>query len=87
MEDKISSRREFITGGLAAAAVACTNCSCGGKGHSHAEEEIKATGEKVKLLSVTGEVIEVDKAFLKPVPDLPTVSNAAERVGIKGKNL
>jgi len=85
MEDKISSRREFITGGLATAAVACTNCSCGGKDHSHAEEEIKPTGEKVKLLSVNGEVIEVDKAFLKPVPDLPVISNAAERVGIKGK--
>jgi len=85
MDDNITNRREFITGGLAAAAVACTNCSCGGKGHSHAEEEIKATGEKVKLLSVNGEVIEIDKAFLKPVPDLPTVSNAAERVGIKGK--
>jgi len=84
MDDNITSRREFIAGGLAAA-VACTNCSCGGKGHTHAEEEIKATGEKVKLLSVNGEVIEVDKAFLKPVPDLPTVSNAAERVGIKGK--
>jgi Fe-S-cluster-containing dehydrogenase component len=39
----------------------------------------------VKLLSVDGEVIEIDKAFLKPVPDLPAVSNAEERKGIAGK--
>lgn len=39
----------------------------------------------MQLLSVDGEVIEVDKAFLKPVPDLPTVTNAASRLGIPGK--
>ncbi|HEX3080559.1 MAG TPA: 4Fe-4S dicluster domain-containing protein [Puia sp.] len=38
----------------------------------------------VKLLSVDGEVIEVDEAFLKPV-DLPPVSNLEERKGIPGK--
>ena len=46
---------------------------------------IKPSGEMVKLLSVDGEVIEIDKAFLKPVPDLPPVTNAEERIGIKGK--
>lgn len=43
------------------------------------------TGEKVKLLSVTGEVIEIDKAYLKPVPDMPPISNEEERRGIPGK--
>ena len=43
------------------------------------------SGEKVKLLSVDGEVIEVDKAYLKPVPDLPTLTNSEERKGIPGK--
>jgi len=40
----------------------------------------------VKLLSTDGEIIEVDKAFLKPVPDVPHVSNAEERKGIAGKS-
>jgi molybdopterin-containing oxidoreductase family iron-sulfur binding subunit len=34
---------------------------------------------------VNGEVIEVDRAFLKPVPDLPQPTNAIERQGIEGK--
>ena len=38
----------------------------------------------VKLLSVDGEVIEVDEAFLKPV-ELPPVSNLEARKGIPGK--
>ena len=32
-------------------------------------DNIKPSGEKVKLLSVDGEIIEVDKAFLKPAYD------------------
>ena len=81
MDDNLTSRRAFIAGGLTGAA--CASCSCG---KNHAEEiDAKPSGEKVKLLSVDGEVIEVDKAFLKPVPDLPRVSNAEERKGIEGK--
>ena len=41
----------------------------------------------VKLLSVDGEVIEVDEAFLKPVADLPPVSNIEARKGIPGKEI
>ena len=83
MDDQINSRRDFIAGALTT--VACASCSCGGKGHSHDEKEVKPSGEKVKLLSVNGEVIEVDRAFLKPVPDLPQPSNDIERKGIEGK--
>jgi len=83
MDDQINSRRDFIAGALTT--VACASCSCGGKGHSHDETEVKPSGEKVKLLSVNGEVIEVDRAFLKPVPDLPQPSNEIERIGIEGK--
>src|SRR6476659_11039465 len=78
-----TSRREFLAAGvLAGLAAGC------GKANPFAtgEENIQASGEKVKLLSVDGDIIEVDKAFLKPVPDLPTVSNAAARVGIQGKS-
>ena len=84
MEDNITSRRSFITTGLAAAAACGSSCSCGNN-HTHEEQDIKPTGEKVKLLSVDGEVIEVDRAFLKPVPDLPSPSNDIERRGIEGK--
>jgi molybdopterin-containing oxidoreductase family iron-sulfur binding subunit len=79
------SRREFLAAALAAGA---TLTGCSGHDHPHDESEsamIKPSGEMVKLLSVDGEVIEVDKAFLKPVPDLPPVNNQEERIGIKGK--
>ena len=49
------------------------------------EGEVVPSGEKVKLLSVDGEIIEVDRAFLKPVPDMPPVSNSEARKGIPGK--
>ena len=84
MTDNPTSRRAFISTGLAAATACGSLCSCG-KNHSHEEQDVQPSGEKVKLLSVDGKVIEVDRAFLKPVPDLPKVSNDAERVGIEGK--
>ena len=50
-----------------------------------AEGNAVASGEKVKLLSVDGEIIEVDKAFLKEVPHMPSIANSEERKGIPGK--
>ena len=78
-----NSRREFLLTGLLAtmAAVGCSDK----KTPFTPTEEVALSGEKVKLLSVDGEIIEVDKAFLKPVPDLPTLSNSEERKGIPGK--
>src|SRR5678809_1437798 len=77
------SRREFIAAGLLAGLAA----GCASKSpFTPNDERVKASGEMVKLLSVDGEIIEVDKAFLKPVPDLPHVSNAEERKGIAGKS-
>lgn len=78
-----SSRRDFLRAGLLAT-TALAGC---GKGSNPfvPEQEVALTGEKVKLLSVTGEVIEIDKAFLKPVPNLPTLTNVEERQGIPGK--
>lgn len=80
---KETSRREFLATGLLAGLAA----SCG-KSHPFTPEDetVKPSGKKVKLLSVNGEEIEVDQAFLKPVPDLPTVSHTAERLGIAGKS-
>ncbi len=82
MENKNTSRRDFLVTGLLASAAA----GCGGdKSPFSPEEQVALSGEKVKLLSVDGEIIEVDKAFLKPVPDLPTVTNLEARKGIAGK--
>jgi hypothetical protein len=49
------------------------------------DPSILETGEKVSLLSVDGFVVEVDKAYLKPVPDLP-VTPEESRKGIPGKS-
>jgi Fe-S-cluster-containing dehydrogenase component len=78
-----TSRREFLAAGILAGLAA----GCGKANPFTPENEnIKPSGEKVKLLSVNGEIIEVDKAFLKPAYDERTISNAAERVGIAGKS-
>ncbi|MBZ5858837.1 4Fe-4S dicluster domain-containing protein [Flavihumibacter profundi] len=83
MENTDKSRREFLISGLMATAALA---GCGENNNPFApDQEVKLTGEKVKLLSVNGEIIEIDKAFLKPVPDLPTLSNSEERKGIPGK--
>jgi len=78
-----NSRREFLLTGLLAtmAAVGCSD----EKTPFTPEEQVPLSGEKVKLLSVDGEIIEVDRAYLKPVPDLPPVSNEEARKGIEGK--
>ena len=78
-----NSRRDFLLTGLTAAAV-LVGCS-DKKNPFLPEQDVALTGEKVKLLSVNGEVIEIDKAYLKPVPQLPHLSNAEERRGIPGK--
>jgi molybdopterin-containing oxidoreductase family iron-sulfur binding subunit len=83
MNKETSSRREFIAAGLLAGlAAGCDNKNP----FTPHDETVKASGEMVKLLSVDGDIIEVDKAFLKPVPDVPHVSNAEERQGIAGKS-
>src|SRR5689334_18443257 len=80
---KKNSRRDFLMTGLLATAALS---GCADKANPFTpEDEVIPSGEKVKLLSVDGQIIEIDKAFLKPVPDLPHLSNAEERKGIAGK--
>jgi len=81
--DSNNSRREFLLTGLLAtiAAVGCSDK----KTPFTPDQEVIPSGEKVKLLSVDGEIIEVDTAFLKPVPTMPTLPNSEERKGIPGK--
>jgi Fe-S-cluster-containing dehydrogenase component len=78
-----NSRREFLLSSLLATAAVA---GCGTKANPFIpEDQVALTGEKVKLLSVNGDVIEIDKAYLKPVPDMPQLSNAQERKGMPGK--
>ena len=78
-----NSRREFLLTGLLAtmAAVGCSDK----KTPFTPEGDVTLSGEKVKLLSVNGEIIEVDRAFLKPVPAMPVLTKSEERKGIAGK--
>ncbi len=78
-----SSRRKFLLTGLMAGVAA--GCNTNQNPFANTDETVIPSGEKVKLFSVDGEIIEMDKAFLKPVPDLPAVSNNEERKGIAGK--
>jgi len=83
MSDNNTSRRDFLLSGVLATA-ALAGCN---ETHNPftPEDKVVLTGEKVKLLSVNGEVIEVDKAYLKPVPEVASLSNAQQRAGIPGK--
>ncbi len=85
MSTNDTSRRDFLAAGLLAGA---TLAGCSSKPNpfdARANELSHPTGKMVKLLSVDGEVIEMDEAFLRPVPDLPPVTNAEARIGIPGK--
>lgn len=48
-------------------------------------EPVEEYGEKVQLLSVDGFVVEIDKAYLKPVPEVNIPSTNDGRKGIPGK--
>jgi molybdopterin-containing oxidoreductase family iron-sulfur binding subunit len=75
-------RRDFLLGGLFGTAALA---GCSEDKNPFAQDAVVLTGEKVKLLSVDGQIIEIDRAFLKPVPDVPHLSNAEERQGMLGK--
>ncbi|MBK9107179.1 MAG: 4Fe-4S dicluster domain-containing protein [Saprospiraceae bacterium] len=82
-KNQISGRRDFLKTGLLAGSL-LSGCNAD-QNPFQPSEPVMPSGEKVKLLSVNGEIIEVDKAFLKPVPDLPPIPNEEARVGIEGK--
>ena len=79
------SRRDFLLTGLA---LTGTGVACSSKKNifeQAVDESVKPSGKKVKLLGVDGNIVEVDEAFLKPIPEMPPISNAEERVGIPGR--
>jgi Fe-S-cluster-containing dehydrogenase component len=80
-----NSRRDFLLTGLLATVGATVGCG-DNKSVFTPDTDVALSGEKVKLLSVDGEIIEVDKAYLKPVPEIRHISNSEERKGIPGKS-
>ncbi|HEY4935689.1 MAG TPA: hypothetical protein VII44_03875, partial [Puia sp.] len=68
MNTSDASRRDFLAAGLLAGA-ALTGCSGKENPFETAQKNgmITPSGKTVKLLSVDGEVIEMDEAFLRPV--------------------
>ena len=80
-ESPTRSRREFLAKGIAAGALTMMASSCLKHEGSH------ETGEKVKLLSPDGEIVEVDSGHLKPVPDEKYAISDNIREGVPNRKL
>lgn len=78
LQSNNDSRRKFLTEGVKAASAAIVASALFGCN----DHTVKETGDKVQLLSQEGEVVEIDKAYLKEVP---RVSPKMSRQGIEGK--
>ena len=76
--NKKNSRRQFLKKGLLAGAAVAAS---GGMLKAYSEKTGGDSGEKVKVMTTNGEVMEVDKAMLK----LPRVSIEEAHLGIPGK--
>ena len=86
MNNKSTSRRDFISATLLTGlAVGCSSKTDPFTDAAVNDDTVTASGEMVQLLSIDGEIIEVDKAFIKPVPHMPSVSLEEQRKGIAGK--
>lgn len=81
MDKTKENRREFLKKGLAFGALAAAGGALTAFQHDHHTEE---TGNKVKLLSPDGQIVEVDSAHLKPVPHVH-ISPEEARQGIPGR--
>ena len=77
--NNIESRRTFIKLGLAAG---CGAAVCGCKSKS---AHPSVSDEKIQLLSPDGEIVEVLKSQITPLPDEKLVSGMAAREGIAGR--
>jgi molybdopterin-containing oxidoreductase family iron-sulfur binding subunit len=61
-------RRNFLKKGLVAGSLTASISAL----LSFSSDEVEESGELVELLSPEGELVSIDKAYLKPVPEIPT---------------
>ncbi len=77
-----NNRRGFLKKGLALGAVSATALALA----AFQNEQVEETGEKVKLLSPQGELVEIDKAYIKPAPEVDIdAGSKGIREGIPGR--
>jgi len=82
-EDKQNSRRGFLSDGAITAAAAALG---GGLIYALKKSQNQGGGEKVKLLSTDGQIVELDKELIdRIVPDIDVSSEHNVREGIPGK--
>jgi len=79
-ENNHNNRRSFLKKGLTLGAFSATAVALA----AFKDPETEETGEKVKLLSPDGELVEIDRAYLKPAPDVPAAMQKG-REGIPGR--
>ncbi|MCK5440306.1 MAG: 4Fe-4S dicluster domain-containing protein [Maribacter sp.] len=80
MDDNNNRRRNFLKKGLTLGALSASGVAMA----AFNNKEVRETGETVKLLSPDGELVEIDKAYVKPAPNVPSKFNN-EREGIPGR--
>ena len=80
-KSKKSDRRDFLRNGLALGTTVLVGSGCAG---GCSTPEAKASGEKLKLLTTEGKLVEVDKNQLHHLAGDPA-SRSAARQGIPGK--
>lgn len=79
-QDTNDGRRQFLKKGIALAAITASAAAA----QAFRQDGATETGETVQLLSPDGEIVEVDKGLLKPIPDIH-ISPKEAREGIPGK--
>lgn len=75
-----SGRRDFLKKGLVTGTLSATAMAL----VAFQNDTVQESGKKVKLLSPEGKIIEIDSAYLKPVPEVHIGPDEA-RQGIPGK--
>jgi len=80
--EKNSKRRDFLKKGLTFGIFAAGGATL--SAFQHEQHGVSESGTKVKLLSPDGKVVEVDSAYLKPVPEVHIGPEEA-REGIPGR--
>lgn len=75
-------RRDFIKN---AAIATIATAACGSLACSCSSQQAAKTGEKVRLLSPEGEIVEIDSAYLNYQEHMAIVSKLEARQGMAGK--